>query len=87
MYIECDGVVDTADMLTLEMIVAFATGLPEPPPLGFSPKPGLLFHDDHELPYANTCTNQLYLPLKITYEKFKYRMSYAILNTQGFGQV
>ena len=37
MYIECDGLVDTADMLTLEMIVAFATGLPEPPPLGFSP--------------------------------------------------
>lgn len=88
--LDCSGIVeidDTKFVLTLEMIVFFATGLPQAPPAGFNPKPVLIFHENDNLPHADTCAHQLSLPLKLTYEKFKYQLNYAVLNTEGFGQV
>ena len=74
--------------ISLERIVSFATGMPEEPPSGFCPKPSILFQEHSKFPTANTCTNQIQLPLQdMTFEEFKYNMSYGILNTAGFGQI
>ena len=74
--------------ITLDMIVQFATGIKEEPPLGFYTRPSLSFKEELCFPEANTCLNQLYIPTKITsFEKFKYNMAYAIANTEGFGQI
>ena len=74
--------------ISLEHIVSFATGMPEEPPSGFCPKPSILFQEHSKFPTANTCTDQIQLPLQdMTFEEFKYNMSYGILNTAVFGQI
>ena len=50
--------------ITLDSIIVFATGMAEEPPLGFSPKPSLLFQEGTTFPSANTCANHLRLPIK-----------------------
>ena len=68
--------------------MSFATGMPEEPPSGFCPKPSILFVENSKFPSANTCTNQIKLPLQdMTFEEFKYNISYGIMNTAGFGLI
>ena len=75
-------------VISLELIVSFATGMPEEPPLGFCPKPAILFLENSKFPSANTCANQINLPLQdMPFDAFKYNMSYGIMNTAGFGQI
>ena len=94
-FVDCEGTLKVVDPdgkedqyhITLESIAIFATGMPEEPPLGFSPKPALLFEKDAIFPSANTCANQLYIPIqKMTFDAFKYNMTYGFLNSAGFGQ-
>lgn len=74
--------------LSLESIVSFATGMPEVPPLGFSPEPSVTFQSTSNFPSANTCSNELKLPLRpMSNEEFNYNMTYGILNTAGFGKI
>lgn len=63
----------------LERVLAFITGLEREPPLGFNPNLTITFvHPEDEadenlrgLAYANTCANQLSLPVGLTYEQLK----------------
>lgn len=95
-FVDCQGTLKVVDPdgkeeqhhITLESIVVFATGMPDEPPLGFSPKSALLFQKDTIFPFANTCANQLYIPVeKMTFVEFKYNMTYGFLNSTGFGQI
>lgn len=79
-------------MIKFEDIVAFATGAPYEPPLGFDPPPVILFQSKSPYPRANTCTNTIYLPMgseatELGLERFMYYLSSGILNTAGFGLV
>ena len=66
----------------------FATGMAEEPPMGFDPKPSLVFHDDHLYPRANTCSNEVSIPAKTSsYDEFAYNASFGIINSVGFGQL
>jgi len=71
--------------------LAFATGASKVPPMGFPVSPKITFisgEDPRELPTASTCSLTLRLPLALNeYENFKERMTLAILNTVGFGQI
>ena len=78
--------------ISFENILAFATGSPAEPPIGFLPFPGLCFQSSSPYPRANTCANVIYLPFneqgsQMPFERFTYYMTYGILNTAGFGQV
>lgn len=74
--------------VSLPDILAFVTGAPSLPPLGFLPQPSIQFHATSAFPKANTCSNTLYLPLqRMTYDEFKYKILYGISNSFGFGQV
>ena len=94
-FVDCEGTLKVVDPdgkedqyhITLESIVVFSTGMPEEPSLGFSPKPALLFEKDAIFPSANTYANQLYIPIqKMTFDVFKYNITYGFLNSAGFGQ-
>ena len=63
----------------------FATGIGEIPPLGFQPKPTIIFNhagevDDvtWEFPVANTCSMQLRLPLLQSEDQFCNNMFAAL---------
>lgn len=76
--------------ISLEKIMTFATGMPEEPPMGFQPKPSLVFHSRAQstFPTANTCANQISIPLNITsHEEFTYNLTFGITNCAGFGQI
>lgn len=87
-----DGV-GTEFEIRFENILAFATGSPSEPPIGFHPSPALSFQNSSPYPRANTCANVIYLPFKdlpepqMPFERFVYYMTSGILNTAGFGQV
>ena len=72
-------------------ILAFATGALNVPPMGFPIPPNIRFitgDDPRALPTASTCSLTLALPLSLTeYNNFKERMTMAVLNTVGFGQL
>ncbi len=73
-----------------EDILAFTTGAPREPPLGYDPPPQLNFLSKAMYLKANTCSTTLYLPLAVStmeLKKFSYYMVYGILNSIGFGQV
>ena len=56
--------------------------------MGFIPRPSIHFQNQFKLPSANTCGNQINLPLlKMDYDEFKYYMTFGIINTAGFGQI
>lgn len=95
-FADCDGKLqvtsptgDTEEfVISLDQILAFFTGVPEEPPMGFDPKPSLLFQNKSKFPIANTCSNQLHLPLEeVAYDVFKYNITFGIVNTAGFGQI
>ena len=66
----------------------FATGMPEEPLMGFQPRPSLTFHLHSTFPTANTCANQISIPIDVTsYEQFKYNLTFGISNCAGFGQI
>lgn len=86
-----DGV-NTEFQITFNNILAFATGSPTKPPLGFIVPPALGFQTCSPYPRANTCANVIYLPLctdgpQISFDKFVYFMTSGILNTAGFGRL
>lgn len=70
----------------LPQILQFITGLKDVPALGFTPPLTIVFkHDDQSLgdhhrgiPFANTCANQLALPVGQAYNDFKNVMNTAI---------
>ncbi|KAK0134357.1 G2/M phase-specific E3 ubiquitin-protein ligase [Merluccius polli] len=77
--------------LTLEVVLAFATGAERIPPLGFDPNPTLDFLHDfvnnnkRVFPEANTCALVLRLPLHGNYEDFSSHMLSGILQSPTFG--
>lgn len=84
-----DGVT-THFEITFATIVAFATGCPSEPPVGFRPMPSIRFQTTSPYPRANTCTNTVHLPIQqplLPFEKFVYYVTSGILNTAGFGRV
>ena len=67
----------------LALILVFATGLDQVPPLGLDPEGSLHFiHDDSlfykGLPRANTCSNMIYIPIVCDYNEFKNNMLSAL---------
>ena len=70
LYTDCDGKIRVTSLngetqelsITLEQIVAFATGIPQEPPMGFIPRPSIHFQNQFKLPSANTCGSQINLP-------------------------
>ena len=65
----------------------FATGMAEEPPMGFDPKPSLIFHNDIPYARANTCSNEISIPKQFKdYEDFAYNVTCGIANTMGFGR-
>ena len=78
---------DDSEVVKPENLLSFFTGLDSEPPLGFVPRPRLLF-TDALLASSNTCGYKLYLPLNnSTYELFKYRMVLSLMGHGGFGRV
>lgn len=79
-------------VVTLEDVLIFATGTNRIPPLGLLPSPNLSFlHKDEEdgqskFPIANTCANQLKLPIHPSYDLFKENVEFGILNSPNFGR-
>ena len=80
--------------LSLEMLLSFATGCPEVPPIGYTPDvPMIAFLHEPEadgnksiFPKANTCGLKLFLPVvHVKYEEFKRAVECGIRNTKGFG--
>ncbi len=80
----------------LKLLLCFATGLDEVPPLGITPQPTLKFsHKDSfdcgdpriGYPLANTCGNVLHIPVLDDYDDFKANFVAAIVNVQTFGNV
>ena len=69
----------------------FVTGIDRVPPMGFPLKPTISFLPDdgvQTLPTTSTCSLILRLPLSlVNYEDFKSKMTMAVLNTIGFGQI
>ena len=64
----------------------FATGANIPPTLGFDTIPTISFTDGG-FPTANTCATTLRLPtIHTSYEDFKEKIDYSILNSPCFGQ-
>ena len=75
--------------ITLPDVLAFITGCPTVPPIGFQPEPSINFQNESPFPCANTCINAVYLPLqhKNSFDDFKYAVVFGILNAAGFGRV
>ena len=72
--------------VTLGDLLVFFSGAEREPPLGFSPKPHLLFSDDL-LASASTCSLRLTLPIQhSSYESFKEYMILSLIGNDGFGR-
>jgi hypothetical protein len=71
--------------LTLEDVLAFATGATSIPILGFEEQGAIKFlHEGGMFPTASTCALVIRLPIIEDYETFKERMTFGILNAHGF---
>jgi len=75
------------DSRNLHKLLAYATGLTALPPLGLTPAPMITFGHladlppndaTAEFPCANTCANQLRLPISANYTSFSANMMAAI---------
>ncbi|XP_057198976.1 G2/M phase-specific E3 ubiquitin-protein ligase-like isoform X1 [Triplophysa rosa] len=78
--------VDQSKNLTLQEVLAFASGLEELPPLGFKNQPVIIFiHIGRKFPEANTCDVVLRLPIHRSYEEFCNHMCSGILQATEFG--
>lgn len=94
--IDCNGLIELRNhrdqgiekfRMSLEDIVVFGTGMAEEPPMGFLPRPSLVFHSHKCSPMANTCANEISIPVQTkSYEEFAYNMTFGILNAIGFGK-
>lgn len=75
--------------MTLQDLLVFFTGAENEPPLGFTPKPSLTFlhHLSDILPTASTCSLQLRLPTRLSYDAFRDGMINALKGHGGFGLV
>lgn len=72
--------------IKFEDVLAFSTGAPTEPPMGFQPSPSLSFQSDSLFPRANTCSNTLFITLQsMGFELFMYYMCYGIIGSAGFG--
>ena len=74
--------------VTLEMVLAFATGADHEPPVGFENVPQVQFETrkDRFLPCASTCVPSLILPITLDDpDRFQQKMDYAIIGCHGFG--
>ncbi|CAG9763530.1 unnamed protein product [Ceutorhynchus assimilis] len=71
----------------LEDVFIFATGTDAFPPLGFPVRPKIAFLPENAIfPTVSTCAIELKLPTSyVSYEEFKDKMDFAILNSNGFG--
>ena len=72
---------------TLKDVFIFLTGCSEVPPLGFQEAvPRISFSDTDSLPRVSTCALTFILPYSLpnSLEAFKDKMTFAILNSQGF---
>lgn len=70
--------------LALQDILIFVTGSSEIPPAGFQPDPSIEFTSERVFPIASTCSNVLILPLGLSYDAFRYKMAFGIVNSPGF---
>jgi len=81
----------SATKLTLGSILSFITGATNIPAVGFGTTPVIKFHHDAPVgwkPTANTCANELTLPVNSTlevYDSFKTEMVTCLQSAQGFG--
>ena len=73
--------------ITLADILIFVTGSSDVPPMGFSPKPVIMFSSGTAFPISSTCSNTLTLPLGLCYEQFKYNIAFGIQNSPGFQRI
>ncbi len=86
-----EGLVGRKSLLISDVLV-FVTGCENIPPLGFSPKPTIVFdHDCGQRKISvNTSINRLTFPVSdvlLQYENFKEDIIFCILNSQGFGMI
>jgi hypothetical protein len=78
--------------VTFNDILFFASGCKVIPPFGIKLSLEFLHHAEKnggmsKFPKANTCACILYLPVThSSYDKFKEALSFAFLNTRGFGE-
>lgn len=73
-------------LATLGDVLSFATGADVPPVLGFDNSPVIAF-TDMAFATANTCATTLRLPTVYdSYDEFKEKMDFSILNSPCFGQ-
>ena len=78
--------------VSLSAVLAFVTGSPAIPPLGFSPEPRIVF-DYEVLPrklHVHTCSNEIHFPVAedlLSYETFKDDFLFCMFNSPGFGMV
>ena len=70
--------------LTLQDILIFVTGSFEIPPAGFQPDPSIEFTSEGVFPIASTCSNVLIIPLGLSYDAFRYKMAFGIVNSPRF---
>lgn len=73
--------------LSLSDILTFATGSLEISPMGFTPKPAIMFCTSTYFPIASTCSNTLTLPVCLSYEQFQYNVAFGICNSPGFQRI
>ena len=70
----------------LEDVVAFVTGSPRVPAIGFDTTPSILFMDnDSRLPDVSTCALSITLPKRNSQEEFSDMMKRAIIESPTFG--
>ena len=71
---------------SIQEVLVFVTGASRPPPLGFDEPATITFADDEPFPMANTCSNNIRLPVCYSeFEEFKEKMDFAIKNSPCFG--
>lgn len=79
---------DGESMVTLGMILVFATCANRVPPLGFPERPRIQFAHSQESPFpmANTCALVLTLPVHATYAQWKEKMESGIVLSPILGR-
>lgn len=87
LFVDGTAVAENKCAVTLMQLLIFFTGADHEPPLGFIPKPSMLFLEA-ELATAGTCEMGLRLPIiHDNYSIFKEKMILSLHGYEGFGQV
>lgn len=90
-----NGLNSFSDKGLLESLLCFVTGMKSVPPLGFVPEPSISFRHEEDLtddctkdfPFANTCANELRLPVMFDYELFSRNMISALTAVTTFSAI